>query len=314
MYLFVPDLATPTGIRPYPLRTDGHRSDRPAKEGVEMSDSYGSTTSGDQGTVDTAKEEAKDLTHTATAEAKNVAATAKDEAMSVAGDVKTQAKDLYVQTKQELTEQASTQQQRVASGLRAVGSELGSMADRSDGGVAGDLVRQAATRVSAAGSWLEARDPGGVIDEVKRFARRKPGVFILGAAVAGVVVGRLTRALASVASDEAGSSSSGSSGASSAGAPAGGVTAATVPAQAGVAGGMSGMPQAGTVPQTPAGAGAAASGAGAVGAGTAGAGADGVDGVGADEETPIFARTAPGTPGTPGSESRGADDDRSDAL
>jgi hypothetical protein len=37
---------------------------------------------------------------------------------------------------------------------------------------------------------------------VKRFARRKPGVFILAAAVTGVVVGRLTRALASNASDE----------------------------------------------------------------------------------------------------------------
>jgi hypothetical protein len=228
-----------------------------------MSDSYGTAVSGnDQGTVETMKEEAQDLTHTAAEEAKNVAATAKEEAISVAADVKTQAKDLYAQTKQELTEQATTQQQRVASGLRSMGRELSSMAESSEGGVAGDLVRQAATRVTSAGSWLEARDPGGVIDEVKRFARRKPGVFVLGAAVAGIVVGRLTRALASSASDE------------------------NAPLSRPPLGGTSGVPDVDGIPMAP-------------------------DGIAGAEETPIFARTAPGVPG---GDYRGVDSDRSDAL
>ena len=35
-----------------------------------------------------------------------------------------------------------------------------------------------------------------MLTEVKRYARRKPGTFIIGAAIAGIAFGRLTRALA----------------------------------------------------------------------------------------------------------------------
>ena len=34
-----------------------------------------------------------------------------------------------------------------------------------------------------------------VLDELRRFARRRPATFLIGAAIAGVVVGRLTRNL-----------------------------------------------------------------------------------------------------------------------
>ena len=174
-----------------------------------MSDSYGTTSldgSGvrsaeESGKIDAVKQEAADLKDTATAEAKDVLETAKDEASTVLGEAKFQAKDLYAQTQQELKEQASTQQQRIAVGLRSVSDELGSMAANSHGGgMASDLVQQVSTRLSSASSWLGERDPSAVLDEVKRFARRRPGTFILAAAVTGIVVGRLTRALASNAS------------------------------------------------------------------------------------------------------------------
>lgn len=192
-----------------------------------MSDSYGSVspsgseggTSDASGKVDTAKQEAANLKDTATAGAKDVLSTAKDEASSVVGEAKTQAKDLYAQSQRELKEQAGVQQQRLAAGLRSVGDELGSMAANSDGtGVATDLVQQVSTRLSSAASWLGDRDPAGVLDEVKRFARRRPGTFILGAAIAGIVVGRLTRALAANASDD--SSASGNRALSAAPTPA----------------------------------------------------------------------------------------------
>ena len=41
--------------------------------------------------------------------------------------------------------------------------------------------------------WLDQRDPGELLDEVRGIARRKPGTFLLGALAAGVVAGRLTR-------------------------------------------------------------------------------------------------------------------------
>lgn len=163
----------------------------------------GRNPSGSSGKVDAAKHEASELKDTAATQAKDVLGTAKDEAATVVGEAKTQAKDLYAQTQRELTEQANTQQQRLAGGLRSVSDELGSMATNSEGsGVAGDLVQQASERLSAAATWLGERDPGSVLTEVKRYARRKPGTFILAAAIGGIIVGRLTRALATNASDE----------------------------------------------------------------------------------------------------------------
>jgi hypothetical protein len=62
-------------------------------------------------------------------------------------------------------------------------------------GVASDLVRQAAERSSSIASWLDGRDPGSLLDEVKSFARQRPGTFLLLAAGAGVLAGRLSRSL-----------------------------------------------------------------------------------------------------------------------
>ncbi len=174
-----------------------------------MSESYGTgvpSTSGgtsqeSSGRVETAKHEAGELKSTATEQAKDVLDTAKHEASSVVGEASSQAKELYALSRKELADQAGTQQQRIALGLRAVSDELGSMASNSDqNGLAVDLVRQVSARLSAASSWLGDRDPAAVLTEVKSFARRKPGTFILGALVAGAVVGRLTRALAANAS------------------------------------------------------------------------------------------------------------------
>ncbi|MGD8167266.1 hypothetical protein ACEXOS_008575 [Herbiconiux sp. P16] len=163
----------------------------------------------------TLKNEAGNVADTAKAEAGNVAGTAKDEAANVASEAKTQAKDLLRQTQQELKEQAATQQQRVASGLRSVGDELSEMASTSETqGVASDVVRQVAERADGVASWLDGRDPGSLLTELKSFARRRPGMFIAGAAVAGVLAGRLTRALASEAKDESDSAASASSDAS----------------------------------------------------------------------------------------------------
>jgi len=170
----------------------------------------GSTTAG-SGTASGVKDEAAKVASTAGDQAGQVAHTAADEAKTVAREVKSQTRDLYAQTRDELRDQAGAQQQRVASGLQALAGELGSMADRSDEpGLGTDLVREVSARAEKIGTWLGDRDPGSLLDEVKSFARRRPGVFIGAAALAGLVAGRLTRALAQDASD------GGSDGASSA--------------------------------------------------------------------------------------------------
>ena len=97
---------------------------------------------------------------------------------------------------------AGQQQQRLASDLRAISDELSSMARQSDQpGVAADLARQAAGTTRNVARWLDDRDPGQLLEDVKGFARQRPGVFLALAAGAGLLAGRLTRGLAAEAHD-----------------------------------------------------------------------------------------------------------------
>jgi hypothetical protein len=137
-----------------------------------------------------------------------VAGTAKAEASNVASEVKTNVRDLMYQAKSDLTSQAGTQQQKVAEGIRNISSELHTMADASDQpGVASDLVRQVAERSQSVASWLDGRDPGSLLTEVQGFARRRPGTFLLVAAGAGILAGRLTRGLTAGAPETQGRTS-----------------------------------------------------------------------------------------------------------
>lgn len=138
--------------------------------------------------------------------AKNVAASASDKAGSVldearsgASDVKEEAREqargLWDQARSELSGQAGAQQQRLADALRSFGEQLGQMASApAEPGLAGHLARGAGDRASTIGDWLENHDPEDVLDELRSFARRRPGAFLLAAAGAGLLVGRLTRA------------------------------------------------------------------------------------------------------------------------
>jgi hypothetical protein len=71
--------------------------------------------------------------------------------------------------------------------------------------VATEFARQAADRAHGAASWLEQREPADLLDEVRNFARRRPGAFLIGAAVAGLAAGRLTRGLKDRGSGQQGS-------------------------------------------------------------------------------------------------------------
>lgn len=141
-----------------------------------------------------AGDRAADVKDVAVDAGQHVAGVAKEEIRQVGTETKKQAKDLYRETQAELAEQAATQQKRVALGIRSLGDELGEMAGASETqGVASDLAQQAATRAAGIADWLEQRDPGSLLREVKNYAQRKPGTFIALAAVAGVLAGRLTR-------------------------------------------------------------------------------------------------------------------------
>ena len=128
----------------------------------------------------------------------HVAGTAAEEASNVKHEVGQQARNLVGQVRSQLSSQVSTQQERAAGGIRSVSDELRSMANSSESqGMASNLVSQAASRAGDVAGWLEGRDPSALLEDVKRFARRRPGVFIAVAAGTGILVGRLARSLTS---------------------------------------------------------------------------------------------------------------------
>lgn len=143
----------------------------------------------------TAKGEAQQTAGTAKAEAGNVAGVAKDEARHVVEEGKQQAANLMDEAMSQVDEQARTQRDRVVQTLRTFGDDLEKMArgEQPGSGMAQDLTRQVADRARDVSSRMDGREPVELLDEVRSFARRRPGTFLLGALAAGVVAGRLTR-------------------------------------------------------------------------------------------------------------------------
>jgi hypothetical protein len=156
----------------------------------------------EMGTADVVQDQAADLSHSSVQAGKHVAGVAREQASGVAAEAGRQGRDLLRQAQNQLEEQAAQGQQRLAAGLVSLSDELSSMADGSaQGGAAADLARDAASRARDAGQWLGDRRPAQVVDEVQSFARRRPGVFLALAAAAGLVAGRLTRAMKAPSND-----------------------------------------------------------------------------------------------------------------
>jgi hypothetical protein len=136
---------------------------------------------------------------------------AKERARDIAHEAGDQTRGLVDRTRNELGSQVASQQQHLAGGLRALGDELSQMSSGTqDPGYATDLVQRAGEATGHVAQWFEEREPGDVLHEVEDFARRRPGMFILMAAGAGLLVGRFLRGAKDAPSgDTSGSAPSG---------------------------------------------------------------------------------------------------------
>ena len=165
--------------------------------------------SAEPGTAEVVKDQAPDLSHSGVQAGKHVADVAREQASGVAAEAGRQGGDLLRQAQGQLGEQAARGQQQLANRLLSLSDELCSMAGASgQGGMAAGVASQAASRVRAAAQWLDERKPGQVADEVQSFARSRPAIFLVLAAGAGLVAGRLTRGLKGADSDPGGPASS----------------------------------------------------------------------------------------------------------
>lgn len=150
------------------------------------------------------KERATDAAQAAKDAGTDVARTAASQAKDVVQESSKQTRDLIGEAREQAWRQAGAQHRTLVDNLRSLDDELGGMTDRSkqQSGVGVEMVGQARHRVRGAADWLEAREPGDLLDEIRLFAGRRPGAFLLGAAMAGVVAGRLTRGLAATQSHD----------------------------------------------------------------------------------------------------------------
>lgn len=185
--------------------TTANYPDNPAAAGL----------SGDTGSSSTgATDQAKQAAGTAADEGKHVAGVAQGEAQRVVSEAQAQAHGLLDQATSQVDEQSRVQRDRLVGTLQSFGDELDQMAQHGQNGLATDMARQVADRARAMSSHLDGREPRELLDDVRQFARRRPGTFLLGALAAGVVAGRLTRGAKEANSSSSGSLSGGSSGAS----------------------------------------------------------------------------------------------------
>ncbi len=174
----------------------------PASTGAGATSPTTGTTTGSPSTTDKAREtkdlamgEAKNVGQTAAQAGSQVASVATDQAKEVAHETQRQAKDLLDQGRTQVRQQVVSQQQKAGQSLSSLAQELRALADGTSEGAPGparDLLQQASSSVESFASMLQNREPADLLDEVRNFARRKPGLFLLGAAAAGVLAGRLT--------------------------------------------------------------------------------------------------------------------------
>jgi hypothetical protein len=134
----------------------------------------------------------------------DVAETAKEQARQVTEEAADQARRVARDARDRLSGEIDSQAGRAAAGLRQWAGDLERMADAgSDGSPVRTVVHQLSDNGRRAADYLDEHGIGGVVGEVGHFARRRPGAFLLGAAVTGFLAGRLAKAAAG-----AGSSSS----------------------------------------------------------------------------------------------------------
>jgi hypothetical protein len=144
----------------------------------------------------TAKERAQNAAGTATDEGRHLAGVTQQEAGNVASEAANQARRVMDDAMTQVHAQSKEQKDRLAGTLQTLGDDLESMTSQATPGVAQDLARQAAGYARSISDHLQSREPGELLDDVRQFARRRPGTFLLGALAAGVAVGRLARGAA----------------------------------------------------------------------------------------------------------------------
>ncbi|GGP70998.1 hypothetical protein [Saccharothrix coeruleofusca] len=140
-----------------------------------------------------AKEEGAAVAQHARQAAGDVGSTAGEQVRQVAQEAGAQARHAVHDVRERVASEAEQQAQRVSQQLNRIADELTSMAEGSSQSMTSGAIRQVADTSRQAARFIDERGARGLLDSAQDFARRKPGAFLLGAAVAGFLVGRIAK-------------------------------------------------------------------------------------------------------------------------
>jgi hypothetical protein len=184
----------------------------PPEAGVLPSDAPRSEQVRDQAAhvADTATTQAGEVAATAAQQTKDVASTAMDKAAEVTHEATAQVRDLVSETTHQVRTQAEAQTTKLAEGIASLGDQLRALVDGrpEDAQAVRDYVQQGADRLVHVADRLQRQGLDGTIEEVQRYARRRPGMFLLGALGVGIGVGRLVRGAQAASSSSSSSPTS----------------------------------------------------------------------------------------------------------
>ncbi|MFG3497667.1 hypothetical protein [Streptomyces sp. NPDC047928] len=142
-----------------------------------------------------AKEQASATAGEARQAAGDVAGTAAEQAKAVTHEARRQAGSAVRDLRERVTGEAQGQTERLAEVVRQWADDLAGMAQNApNDSPARSLVAQAADGGHQAADYLDKQGAGGLVQDLQRFARRRPAAFLAGAALSGLVVGRLAKA------------------------------------------------------------------------------------------------------------------------
>ena len=148
-----------------------------------------------QQVAQTASQHGQEVVATASGQAKEVAGVVREQATQLTQELSSQGRELYQETRRQVQDQAQTQTEGLAQALHRWGWETQALVDGrpEDAGAVGECARQAADKLHELASEIEIRGVSGLAEELQDLGRRRPGAFLLGAAMIGFGGARLVR-------------------------------------------------------------------------------------------------------------------------
>lgn len=150
----------------------------------------------------TAKYQTQQVASTAKEQASEVVGTAKQQASQVVETASAEARNLLEETRARIEDQTAESAQKLGENLFSLGTEAMALADGRPEEAptlqryvrrAGENLLDAADRAYGLSDDVRTRGIASLLGDVQTFARRRPGAFLVGTAVVGVMAGRAVR-------------------------------------------------------------------------------------------------------------------------